>query len=132
MRVFKKNFGPVSVEEKGFLFEGLVAQILRAYRDYFNLYESIYYWSALEVKNTEVDFLLRRQEGGLIAIEVKAKNQVSSTDYRGLKAISELPDIKRRIVVYLGETPRKTEEGIEIWPFDFFCKNLKENFESSV
>ena len=132
VRVFKKNFGPVSVEEKGFLFEGLVAQILRAYRDYFNLYESIYYWSALEVKNTEVDFLLRRQEGGLIAIEVKAKNQVSSTDYRGLKAISELPDIKRRIVVYLGETPRKTEEGIEIWPFDFFCKNLKENFESSV
>ena len=132
VRVFKKNFGPISVEEKGFLFEGLVVQILRAYKDYFNLYESIYYWSALEVKNTEVDFLLRRQDGDLIAIEVKAKNQVSSKDYRGLKAISKLSDVKRRIIVYLGEIPRKTEEGIEIWPFDFFCKNLKENFESPV
>lgn len=132
VRVFKKNFGPVSFEEKGFLFEGLVAQILRAYGDYYNLYESMYYWSALEVKNTEVDFLLKRQKGDLIAIEVKAKNQISSRDYRGLKAISELPDVKKRIVVYLGEIPRKTEEGIEIWPFDFFCKNLKENFESPV
>jgi len=132
VRVLKKNFGPVSVEEKGFLFEGLIAQILRAYKDYFNVYESIYYWSALEVKNTEVDFLLKRQKGDLIAIEVKAKKQVSSKDYRGLKTISELPDVKRRIIVYLGEIPRKTEEGIEIWPFDFFCKNLKENFESPV
>ena len=33
-RALKKNFGPISVEEKGFLFEGLIAQILRAYKDY--------------------------------------------------------------------------------------------------
>ena len=127
-RVFKKNFGPVSVEEKGFLFEGLIAQILRAYGDYHNLYESIYYWSALEVKNTEVDFLLKRGEENLIAIEVKAKNQVSSKDYRGLKAISKLSAVKRRIVVYLGKVPRKTEEGIEIWPFDFFLQKFKRKF----
>ncbi len=128
-RAFKKNFGSVSVEEKGFLFEGLIAQLLRAYGDYNNLYESMYYWSSLEAKKTEVDFLLKRGED-LIAIEVKAKAQVSSQDYRGLKAISDLPSVKRRIVVYLGKAVRKTVEGIEIWPFDFFCKNLKENFES--
>ena len=68
----------------------------------------------------------------LTAIEVKAKTQVSSQDYRGLKAINELPAVKRRIVVYLGKTIRKTEEGIEIWPFDFFCENLKKNFEAPV
>ena len=121
---------PVSIEEKGFLFEGLVAQILRTYGDYNNLYESIYYWSSLEAKQTEVDFLLKRGKD-LIAIEVKAKTQVSSQDYRGLRAIGKLPNIKKRIVVYMGKTIRKTEEGVEIWPFDFFCKNLIENFESS-
>ena len=130
-RALKKNFGPVSVEEKGFLFEGLVAQILRAYGDYRDLYDSIYYWSSSEAKTTEVDFLLKRGKE-LIAIEVKAKTQVSSQDYRGLKAINELPTVKKRIVVYLGKAIRKTEEGVDIWPFDFFCKNLEEDFESPV
>ena len=124
-RALKNNSGSVSVEEKGFLFEGLIAQILRAYGEYHSLYESIYYWSSLEAKKTEVDFLLKKGED-LIAVEVKAKTQVSSQDYRGLKAIKELPAVKRRVVVYLGKDVRKTEEGIEIWPFDFFCKNLKE------
>ena len=130
-RALKKNFGPVSVEEKGFLFEGLIAQLLRAYKDYRGLYDAIYYWSSSEAKRTEVDFLLKRGTE-LTAIEVKAKTQVSSQDYRGLKAINELPAVKRRIVVYLGKTIRKTEEGIEIWPFDFFCENLKKNFEAPV
>ena len=127
-RALKKNFGPVSVEEKGFLFEGLIAQLLRAYKDYRGLYEDIYYWSSLGSKQTEVDFLLKRGEE-LIAIEAKAKNDVSSQDYKGFKAIDELPDVKRRIVVYLGKAVRKTQEGIEIWPFDFFCKNLTEDFK---
>ncbi len=130
-RALKKNFGPVSTEEKGFLFEGLMAQLLRTYKDYRGLCEDIYYWSSLGSKQTEVDFLLKRGEE-LIAIEAKAKNDVSSQDYKGLKAIGELPGVKRRIVVYLGKTIRKTQEGIEIWPFDFFCQNLKENFKSSI
>ena len=130
-RALKKNFGPVSVDEKGFLFEGLIAQILRAYKDYCDLYDDIYYWSSSEAKKTEVDFLLKRGKE-LVAIEVKAKTSVSNQDYRGLKAIGELPSVKRRIVVYMGKFIRKTADGIEIWPFDFFCKNLTENFESSV
>ena len=129
VRALNKNFSPVSVQEKGFLFEGLIAQILRAYKDYCDLYEDMYYWSSSEAKNMEVDFLLKRGNE-LIAIEVKAKTQVSSKDYKGLKVINLLPAVKRRIVVYLGKTVRKTEEGIEIWPFDFFFKNLKEDFES--
>ena len=127
-RAVKKNFGSVSVEEKGFLFEGLVAQILRAYKDYYNLYDKLSYWSSLGAKQTEVDFILERGNN-LIAIEVKAKTQVSSQDYnKGLKAIGELPNIEKRILVYMGKTIRKTEQGIDIWPFDFFYKNLKENF----
>ena len=130
-RSVKKNFGFVSAEEKRFLFEGLVAQVLRAYKDYKGIYDDIFYWSSTEAKQTEVDFLLKRGNE-LIAIEVKAKADVSPRDYRGLKAIKELPNVKRRIVVYMGQFIRKTEQGIEIWPFDHFCKNLTENFESSV
>ena len=126
-RIVKKNFGSVSVEEKGFLFEGLIAQLLRAYKDYYDLCDDICYWSSLGAKQTEVDFLLKRGKE-LIAIEVKAKTDISSRDYRGLKAIGELPSVKRRIVVYMGKYIRKTEEGIEIWPFDFFCENLKKGF----
>lgn len=129
-RALKNNFGSVANEEKGFLFEGLIAQILRAYRDYHNFYEDIYYWSSLEAKKTEVDFLLKRGDE-LIAIEVKAKEKVpAKKDYKGLQAIKELPAVKKRIVVYLGKSRFKTKEGVDIWPFDFFYKNLKENFNA--
>lgn len=128
VRSLKNNFGPVSVEEKGFLFEGLIAQLLRAYKDYNSLFESMFYWSPADAKKTEVDFLLKNKKDELIAIEAKSKFEVFSQDYKGLKAINNLPNIKRQIIVYLGKEPRKTEEGIEILPFDFFCENLKNGF----
>ena len=131
-RTLKKNFGPVSNEEKGFLFEGLIAQLLRAYKDYYNIYEDIFYWSPAEAKKTEVDFLLKRKNDDLIAIEVKSNTQVSSKDYKGLKAIKDLPSVKKRIVIYLGKDIRKTEEGIEIWPFEFFCENLTQGNDFST
>ena len=131
VRAVKGAFDTVSIEEKGFLFEGLIAQLLRAYKDYRGLYDAIYYWSSLEAKQTEVDFLLKRGKG-LIAIEVKAKTQVSAHDYKGLRTIGKLQGVQKRIVVYMGKTIRKTEDGIEIWPFDFFCENLKEDFNSPV
>ena len=138
VRTMKNNFGPVSIDEKGSLFEGLVAQILRAYNDYGQLknntlYDQIYYWSPAEAKRTEVDFLLKKGRD-LIAIEVKSSSQVFSKDYKGLKAIHKIQTLKKRIVVYLGAEVRKTKEGIDIWPFDFFCKQLAKgnNFESSV
>ena len=122
-RALKKNVGPVSVEEKGPLFEGLTAQILKAYGDYRSLYDEISYWSPADSYKTEVDFLLKKGSE-LIAIEVKSGTQVSSIDFKGLKAIQALPAVKKRIVVYTGNTIRKTKEGIDIWPFEFFCKNL--------
>ena len=129
-RAFKGNFGPVAVEEKGFLFEGLVAQILSAYRDYRGLYEDIYYWSALE-SQTEVDFLLKKGKKLLAAIEVKAKEKVSDRDYRGLRVMSKLSSVKRRIVVYMGKDKGKTEDGIEILPFETFCQMLQQGFVES-
>ena len=124
-RTLKGNLGPISKEEKGFLFEGLIAQILRAYKDYRGLYDAIFYWSSSGTGKTEVDFILQRGLKELIAIEVKSSEQVFSQDYKGLKAIEGLSLVKRRIVVYLGKSRRKTRDGIEIWPFSYFCKALE-------
>lgn len=125
VRSLKNNFGPVSIDEKGFLFEGLVAQILRAYKDYRSLYDSMFYWSPANAKQTEVDFLLKKGHE-LTAIEIKSKTYISSQDYKGLKVIKELPNVIRRIIVYLGDEPQKTKEGVEIRPFHSFCKILEE------
>ena len=130
-RGVKKNFGPVALEEKGFLFEGLIAQLLRAYKSYRNNFcKEIYYWSPID-KTTEADFILEREDG-LTAVEVKAKERVSALDYKSLRAVKKnLPAvINRRILVYMGKMTGKTEDGIEIQPFDFFCKNLKEDFQA--
>ena len=127
-RALKRNFNSsLAPEEKGALFEGLVAQILRAYGDYQNLYDSLFYWSPAGAKKMEVDFLLQRGAKELIAIEVKSKIQIFPSDCKGLIAIQELPSVKKRIIVYLGKRRRKTKEGIEIWPFAYFCKVLRDN-----
>lgn len=123
VRACKKNLHPVSIDEKGSLFEGLVGQILRAYKDYFDICDTIYYWSSLQHKQTEVDFILERKNR-LIAIEVKAKERISPQDKKGLRVMAELSHIKKRIIVYLGKDIKKTKEGIDLWPFDFFLKEL--------
>ena len=37
------------------------------------------------------------------------------------RAIGELPRLARRILVYLGDRQLKTEDGIDVWPFDRFA-----------
>ena len=122
VRSLKNSFGPLVPEERGSLLEGLVGQVLRAYNDYFPFYQDIFYWSAVGSK-TEVDFLLRTQQG-LIGIEVKSRSQVSSKDYKGLKVIQDLPNVKKRILIYSGKDVRETQDGVSIWPFEVFCKKL--------
>ena len=123
-RSLKQNTGQVSKEERGHLFEGLIAQLLRAYNDYRELYDSISYWAPAGTQKTEVDFVLERGQQEIIAIEIKSTPHVASSDYKGLKAISCLK-VKRRIIVYTGEHVRKTQDGIEIWPFSHFCQVLQ-------
>ena len=128
-RQVRKGTGPVSVEEKASLFEGLVLQILRAYQSYYFwdhlFYEDggVFYWSPASAHHTEVDILLRKGKQ-FLAIEVKAKKEIFGGDCKGLKAIQELKGVKKRIIVYMGRERGKTKDGIEIWPFDFFCKAL--------
>ena len=87
-------------------------------------YDELYYWAPTE-GGTEVDFLVRRGRK-FTAIEVKAKKRLSSRDFAGLKAIAELKGIGRRLVVFLGDRPFQTEDGMEALPVREFVRELEE------
>ncbi len=118
-RAAKRQLGPVAAEERGPLLEGLVLTMLRAHNAESNLFEEVSYWAPAQARQTEVDFLLRRGRD-FLAIEVKAQSRFSTSQLGGLRAIGELPRLRRRILVYLGDRPLETEDGIEVWPLDRF------------
>ena len=92
VRAIKKYSGEVYQEEKGALFEGWVANLLRSYNAYTNFFDDWYYWSTTD-SSTEVDFLLRNRDD-FVAIEAKSSKKISKNDLKGLKAISELKGFK--------------------------------------
>ena len=111
VRALKKQFSTPSQEERGALFEGWIANLLRAYRDYRDLFDEFYYWSPAEAKKTEVDFVLKK-ETAYVAIKVKSQDKIPPESLKGLRAIQELEGLKKRIVVYLGKLSIKTPDGI--------------------
>jgi uncharacterized protein len=126
-RAVKKQFGPVSQEERGSLFEGWIANLLRVYGDYYNLYDSCYYWSPAEAKGIEVDFLLQRGKE-FLAVEAKSTSKVSNQHLAGLRAIGSLRGIKKRILIHQGEESLRTADGIDILSVSDFLTALPSNF----
>ena len=122
-RASKKQLGEPSIEEKGTLFEGLVAQCLRAYHELGVMdYDELYYWSTGK-EGIEVDFLIKRANK-YVAIEVKSGKKISPRWFGGLKAIKELKGVERRLLVYTGDRRLKHELDIEILPFSEFEAQL--------
>lgn len=76
----------------------------------------------------EVDLLLRTGRS-LCAIEIKSSRTMRDDDLRGLRAIADLaPDrgaVKRRLVVFLGDRPQRTADGIDILPVADFLGDLE-------
>ena len=122
VRSSKKQTGPVSIEEKGRLFEGYIYMCLKMKMEYENSYDNIFYWSSNTSQNTEVDFLLQKNSK-FIAIKVKTTNKVRPEDLKGLKTIAEMKQVQRRILVYLGSF-HLNKEGIEVMPFSVFRKSF--------
>ena len=122
VRMAKKQTGPISMLEKGNLFEGYIYTCLKVKMEYENAFDDMFYWASGSAKNIEVDFLLKKAEK-LTAIEVKTSKRFKKEDLKGLKAIAELKDVKKRILVYLG-SHKMNIEGIDILPFSHFCKSF--------
>ena len=104
-----------------------MATLLRAYGDPIagmgHRYDGLAYW-APSTGGLEVDFVVRRGRH-LAAIEVKAKNALSSRDFAGLKAIGELKDVQRRVLVCLGDRPYRTEDGVDVLPAHHFMDEVE-------
>jgi len=125
VRAMKRTTSPPSPEERGTLFEGLVAQLLRAYQDYRGLFEDMRYWAPAGRKATEVDFLLSRGDE-FVAVEVKSGRQFAKTWCRGLRAAADLNGLRRRVIVYPEGPLLRTEDDIEVVSFERFCGWLQE------
>ena len=105
------------------MFEGLVAQLLRAYKDYCSLCDDIFYWAPSGRITQEVDFILVRGSE-LIAVEVKSGRTFMNSWCKGLRAVETLEGLRRRIVVYPRGPAMKTRDGIDVMSFRQFSNEL--------
>ncbi|MFI5394418.1 MAG: ATP-binding protein [Candidatus Binatia bacterium] len=125
VRALKGQHGPPAAEERGSLFEGWIAGLLRSYRDYRELFEDWYYWAPAEAARTQVDFLLNRGSEWL-AIGTKTAAGVSDDALRGLRAIAGLKGLVRRVLVVPGGRRLLSRDGIDVLPVDQFLRALDE------
>jgi predicted AAA+ superfamily ATPase len=123
VRAAKRQLGPLALEERGALFEGVIFTMLRAHNQDDELFEEVSYWSPAQAIATEVDFVLRRGRD-VMAIEVKHQSRFSADLLGGLRAIADLPRLVRRVLIYRGRQALRTEDGIEVWPVERFTRAL--------
>jgi len=126
VRAMKRSSSGIAPEERGVLFEGMVAQLLRAYKDYRGICDEMYYWAPSGRSETEVDFLLVRG-ADLIAVEGKSGHTFTDTWCKGLRAVAQLKGLYRRIIVYPRGPILRTEDGIDVFPFRHFSDLLAAN-----
>lgn len=102
--------------EFGDAFETYIAHEIKSYADYTGM-GALCYWRSKS--GYEVDFML----GDLLAVEVKAKNNVSRRDLRGICALKEEKKIAKYVVVSLETRPRLVN-NIHILPWKDFLLQL--------
>lgn len=108
--------------EFGDLFEHFVISEIRAYLSYKQVKARLSYWRSQS--KIEVDAIIQKQDGSMMAIEIKAFDDVSRKDVSGLLAFAEdFPSVKK-IVVTLEGRRRIHESGTEIIPSIEFLKAL--------
>lgn len=115
--------GPLDrIEEiSGAALEGLVAQQLKAWIDYFHPDCNIFYWRTSS--GSEVDFIVYGKEI-FYAIEVKNSTVIHPNDLRALKSFGENYPEAKRFLIYRG-SERLLKDGIYIVPVMEFLFELK-------
>lgn len=102
----------------GRLFEHFIALELRAFLAYRRIDLPLQYWRS--TSHFEVDFII----GKKIAIETKGTDLVMDKHLKGLRALKEEGLIKTYGVVSLDPHDRLTDDGIHIWSWSSFLKQL--------
>ncbi|MBI1883554.1 MAG: ATP-binding protein [Chlamydiae bacterium] len=124
VRAAKRQLEGLAIEEKGALFEGFIAQTLKAYRELGRLdCDQISYWSAGK-NSVEVDFVIERGRE-LIGIEAKSGTDPEKKWFAGLSALEDSVKLKRSILVYTGKRKYKHDSGVEVLPLQDFMKEVE-------
>jgi predicted AAA+ superfamily ATPase len=103
----------------GRAFEHFVWMEITAHASYSDLFYPLSYWRT--ASGFEVDFVLGDHE---VAIEVKSTDLADSRHLSGLRRFKEEYAVRRSILVSLDPRPRKTEDQIEILPWQVFLEQL--------
>lgn len=103
----------------GRAFEHYIWMEIVCHSSYSGLFYPISYWRT--ASGFEVDFILGDHE---IAIEVKSTELAGKTHLKGLRRFKEEYTVRRSILVSLDSKPRKTEDQIEILPWQIFLEEL--------
>lgn len=111
-----QTFLSVNTTAFGVAFEHFIFQELFAYINYQNLKQELCFWRS--TTHQEVDFVI-----GKIAIEVKASNNISNNDLKGLFLLSQDIILERKIVISQEIEKRKVGET-EIYPYRQFLEEL--------
>jgi uncharacterized protein len=103
-------------KEMGAAFEQFIFHELKTFCDYKQAGDLCYWRSK---SGFEVDFILN----DTIAIEIKAKLNISTKDISGMKALQEEKLLKKYYIVSFETLPRQIK-GIEILPWKIFLQRL--------
>ena len=103
----------------GRAFEHFMHMEIIAHSSYSEKNYPVYFWKTSS--GMEVDFILGDHE---IAVEVKGTDQARPKHLKGLRNFREEYKTKHSLLVSLDEKPRKTEDGIEILPWQIFLEKL--------
>lgn len=117
----RKSVSPKTIEF-GVLFEQAIYCEIKAYLDYHQMNDCLFYWRS--TSQYEVDFLIRNKSDQWVAIEVKSSANPAPRDYKGIFALEEDLELKMKLVVCLADKPRITDKQIEILPLRIFLERL--------
>jgi len=121
VHALREDWGALHPADRGHFFEGLVLMVLRACQSYIGAFDEIHYWASADV---EVDFVIKK-DGEYFAIEAKSSERHRPGELGGLRAIADLPRLRKRIVVHPDIKTQKTEDGILVLGFAEFCRRLE-------
>ena len=103
----------------GRAFEHYIWMEIVAHSNYSEVFYPVSYWRTSS--GFEVDFVLGDHE---IAVEVKSSKLANKSHLKGLRRFREEYSVQQSILVSLDPKPRKTEDQIEILPWQVFLEQL--------
>ncbi len=103
----------------GRAFEHFLLNEVRAFVSYGRRDLPLAYWRTSS--GFEVDLIVGDMD---LAIEFKSGKEVRAADLKSMRVLQEECAPRRTLVVSRVAAPRTTEDGIEILPWDRFCKDL--------